>query len=721
MKSKAIAKMLALFLALTMVLGGTATVFAVDSNAPAATENAADEIELINLQSEWKYLDDNTDPAGTGDRTSWTVADFDDSAWNTSAGHNAKFGAKRGAIADLGNNSTPEILLKQYKEDGNDIPAYFFRTSFNIDSKSDEFSLTGTLKYDDAAIVYINGTKVASFDEPEGGFDSNLSYGGSNAGDPKDVSFTVDSSVLKEGKNVVAVELHQGRESSSDIYFEMSSLKLEKIVVEQSSIALTVGADETQMNFTWYCNQEGDGTLYLAKQSELVNGEMPANAKAITASAAAANKSGYYSNQATATGLEYGTTYAYQLVNGDMKSDVMTFTTTDRQREFSFGFVGDPQIGAGSRDTDTEGWDKSLNIMDGSGLFDGIDFILSAGDQVNTASNEAEYDGFLEHSVLKSMPIATVVGNHDSGSSSYSQHFEVSNVSPQGATAAGSDNYFVYNNVLFLVLNSNNRSTTEHKAFMEAAIADTADQDIAWKVVTFHHSIYSVASHAEDDDILQRRAELVPIFKDLDIDVVLMGHDHVYCRTYMMDGMDPMTDAELYDDADYSSITNPEGILYVTANSGSGSKYYNIQNNLEFPYSRVMNQERVPNVSRVDVSDESFRITTYRTNDMSVVDTFTINREQADNPGTDVDNPGVTDPENPGTNADKPSITDPENPGANADNPSVSDPENPANSNIEAPQTGDTSNVAFWIIIMAICTVVFIGTLVYTKRKKECK
>ena len=63
----------------------------------------------------------------------------------------------------------------------------------------------------------------------------------------------------------------------------------------------------------------------------------------------------------------------------------------------------------------------------------------------------------------------------------------------------------------------------------------------------------------------------------------------------------------------------------MTANSASGSKYYEIQN-MQFPYAAVKNQEHTPNISRVDVTDNSFTITTYRTSDMSVVDTFTINR-----------------------------------------------------------------------------------------------
>ena len=107
-------------------------------------------------------------------------------------------------------------------------------------------------------------------------------------------------------------------------------------------------------------------------------------------------------------------------------------------------------------------------------------------------------------------------------------------------------------------------STAEHKAFMEEAIA--ANPDARWKVVSFHHSVYSVANHAVEGDILQRREELTPVFDDLGIDVVLMGHDHVYVRSNMMKGMKVSQETK-----DLTSVTDPEGILYLTANSASGS------------------------------------------------------------------------------------------------------------------------------------------------------
>ncbi len=620
-----------------------ACVTAIYSISTFAAESSTDS-SAINQDTTWTYLDTGADPAGDSSasgysRTSWTKAGYDTSGWKTAKG---SFGAKKGKKTALSGGYTPNTLLTQFKEDGStDIEAYFFRTTVNIDDPSAIKKIEGSVLYDDSATVYINGTKVAGFDDSS--ITANLQYGGSNADAPQTGSISVTENIQKllvKGDNVIAVEVHQGREGSSDIYFDMPSLTFSTSSDSEdggsssdtdntiSSISISVGSDETERNFTWYSNAKKDGEVLIAKASEVKNDTMPANATSSKATVKeATNKSGYYSYQATASKLEKNCKYAYQVVSGDAKSEINTFTTGSGS-SFSFAFAGDPQIGAsGSTVSDEDGWEKTLSLINSKSELSGIEFMLSAGDQVNRANDEDQYEAYLNHSTLKDLPVATVVGNHDTSSVAYDEHFNVPNKSSYGTTEASGDYYFVYNNTLFMALNSNNRSTSEHKAFMEEAISKTKNQNIKWKIVTFHHSIYSVANHASESDILERRSQLSPVFKDLDIDVVLMGHDHVYCRTYMMDGVTPMTDASIYDDDNYSSITNPEGILYVTANSASGSKYYTIQKDQDFNYAYVMNQERTPNISRVDISDNKFTITTYRTSDMSVVDTFTINRK----------------------------------------------------------------------------------------------
>ena len=693
------------------------------------TKAAGAETTLIDLNTVWNYLDNNTDPAGTGERTSWTLENYDDSDWSNNDGKEAKFGAKNGAIKDLGNNSIPTVLLNQYIEGTTkDIPAFFFRTSFTLDSIPENMELVGTLKYDDAVIVYLNGTKIASYYEPEGGFESNLSYGGSNDSDPKDETFTVDTDVLKTGINVLAVELHQGRESSSDIYFEMSSLKLQEkeeeqpAVLIQKAVSLTVGASASSRNLTWYANSETAGKVQYAPKA---GDTFPEVYQEAAATAVPANDSGFYSNQASLSGLSSNTEYVYRLVNGETVSEVYSFKTGGTGA-FSFLLAGDPQIGAGSTPSDIAGWEDTLSKA--AAVFPDASFLVSAGDQVNTASDENQYAGYLEHGVLTGLTTATVIGNHDSGSNAYSQHFNNPNVTAYGSTAAGNDYWYVYNNVLFMNLNSNNMSTAEHKAFMEEAIA--ANKDVDWKVVVFHHSIFSVASHAYDNDILQRRSELAPVFKELDVDVVLMGHDHVYVRSYMMDGLTPEVTPTVE-----SSVTDPDGILYVTVNSASGSKFYSIKNET-FEYAAVQSQEKIPNISNVEVTENSFKITTYRTSDMSVVDSFEILRKAEE----------VTEPAEPGD-----SETDPAEPSESETDPAASgesetdstEPSKPvetssgqnngqnngsAGQNTESGKsvsagksvyTGDNRNIVLWISLLAAAGIAAAGIVTVTMKKRK--
>lgn len=595
--------------------------------AYAKEQNTEENVTVVNEKTTWKYLDNNTDPAsGLSSLTAWTTPDFNDSAWKSAAG---KFGAKRGALTSF-NGFTPTVLLQQYQDQENSkcTPTFFFRTTFNAQNIDQITSVTGTLFHDDAVAVYLNGQLITSADMPDEKHENNLYYAGVSAGAPKEASVVLTKdqlkSILKEGSNVLSVELHQDRESSSDIYFEFQNLSLnynenntdgdnsgsndEKVT--QKSIFLTVGNDTSNQGITWYADTETAGEVQYAVKT---GDTFPENYLTVPASSTAANEKGFYSNQAVLTGLLPDKEYVYRVKNGDTISDIYSFTSGNNDGSYEFAFVGDPQIGAGSTDSDIEGWNETLKTI--SSKFN-ADFLLSGGDQVNTASNETQYTGYINE-LFTSLPSATTIGNHDSGSAAYNQHFNLPNESAdKGQTTAGSDYWFVYENTLFINLNSNDRSTAEHKAFIEEAIA--ANPNVKWKTVVFHHSIFSTASHVDDGDIITRRNELPQVFKDLDIDVVLMGHDHVYTRTYMMDGTTPDTSKGVQ-----SSVTNPTGILYLTANSASGSKYYDIKApNAE--YSAKMDQSYRRTVTDIKVTDTSYTMKTYYADDLSLLDEFTI-------------------------------------------------------------------------------------------------
>ena len=244
--------------------------------------------------------------------------------------------------------------------------------------------------------------------------------------------------------------------------------------------------------------------------------------------------------------------------------------------------------------------------------------MVSAGDQVNTPNNENEYAGYFAPEKLKRLPVATVVVNHDLAVN-YNYHFNNPNESNEyGVTVGGGNYYYTYGNTLFMMLNSNSTSNAQHKAFMEEAIA--ASPNSTWKVITMHHSMYSSASHSVSSALINRRVLLSPIMDELEIDVVLGGHDHCYTRSYQMLGNEPQLD-QLMSSA--GSVINPTGTLYITGNFASGSKYYGLQANPE-AYAAVRLQVNSPTFSHIEVTDTSFKISTYRTDTLAEIDTYEI-------------------------------------------------------------------------------------------------
>lgn len=417
-------------------------------------------------------------------------------------------------------------------------------------------------------------------------------------------------------------------------------------------VVLNVGASESEVQVTWYTKSEsaklqaakGDGEYREYTASSADSGYVASFENEVTdeetgETTTETTEIPYYTHTVTLTELEAGASYNYKVSGVDEEdneiwSDVYTYTAEDTTEGYEFLVVGDPQIGSSATETDAQNWAGTMSMA--ADAFPNASFLLSVGDQLNSARNndnkaEQNFMGFLtEDSLLTSIPLAASVGNHDnSHAQAYTSHYNLPNVSTYGNTdetvTGEEDYYFTYGNTLFMMLNTNNSSIAEHKAFIEETIE--ANADCTWKVVSFHQSIYSVARHVNDGNIADLRTGLSPIFAENEIDVVLMGHDHVYARSYIMGGGTGMVADEQrdYEGNALTEISNADGVQYITFNSASGSKYYDITQEL-FTYTAVQNQEKTPNYSHISVDDDSFSVTTYRTSDGSIVDTVTLNK-----------------------------------------------------------------------------------------------
>ena len=173
---------------------------------------------LIEAGALWKYLDDGSDQ-----ELGWITIDFDDSGWGN-------------GNAELGYGDGDETTVVSYglDEDQKYITTYF-RKEFFVDIVDDFHNLNLRLLRDDGAIVYLNGNEVVRDNMPSGIINYDTPATDAVAFGEEDIFFdwSISGDLLQNGQNIIAVEIHQVDESSSDISFN-----LELNIVYYSDITL---------------------------------------------------------------------------------------------------------------------------------------------------------------------------------------------------------------------------------------------------------------------------------------------------------------------------------------------------------------------------------------------------------------------------------------------------------------------------------------------------
>lgn len=162
---------------------------------------------VLPRNSVWKYLDNGSDPG-----TQWKETPFNDASWASGP-------------AELGYGDGGEATVVSYGPDGSHkFPATYFRLTLNLSTlPASNEELILLLKRDDGAVVYINGNEVLRENMPSGTIDYLTWAAGTVDGSDESTFFeyVIDPSVLQTGNNLVAVEIHQDRPSSSDISFDL--------------------------------------------------------------------------------------------------------------------------------------------------------------------------------------------------------------------------------------------------------------------------------------------------------------------------------------------------------------------------------------------------------------------------------------------------------------------------------------------------------------------
>ena len=380
---------------------------------------------------------------------------------------------------------------------------------------------------------------------------------------------------------------------------------------EIKNLSLQFGDTPEELHITWFSKSGSQGHVNF---TELMGESLSAT----VTTQESISVPGYYRNRAVVSGLNANTSYQYQVGNGTITSPIYNYITQDLYpSDFSFTIASDPEIGLGDLDDNvyeihSTAWKRSLNRM--KEQIPDSKFILSLGDHVARKDAPEEYDLFLDQSVLYSTPLMPVVGNHDAGSGFFGDHFYLPNLSPQGhLNGDDGDYWFVYGNVLFMVLNNlSNCDDIDHELFIIETLKKVPDTK--WRVLVSH---YSPVSNVER---YQGSAESVDDYFDYaeryDIDFFIGGHDHVYTRSFLM-----TDDDKFLSTADQNEFTDPEGAIYMIFSTATNSL---VREPDHYPWAAVSIQTGHPQISKAHVTENSFTITTYEADTWKQLDTVTI-------------------------------------------------------------------------------------------------
>jgi uncharacterized protein (TIGR03382 family) len=212
-----------------------------------------------------------------------------------------------------------------------------------------------------------------------------------------------------------------------------------------------------------------------------------------------------------------------------------------------------------------------------------------------------------------------VLGNHEYGTNQgqpFLDGFHLPTNNPQRSERYYS---FDWGHVHFVALDSTcavgaaSKDRCDRDAMKAWAKADLEQSDAPWKIVFFHHPLWSSGKHGST---LNMREAYAPIFESTGVDLVLTGHDHDYERSKPM-----MGDSEAANGISYLVVGS--GGAHHRSFTGSKPAWSAVRDDVNFGYLDV----------KVTGGSLTARMVTPSN---KVIDSFTLTKALPPEPSLDV-------------------------------------------------------------------------------------
>ena len=182
---------------------------------PEATSQSGSSVDviLLPLNSVWKYSDTEGDLG-----TEWKEPQYNDSGWEEGP---SPLGF--GNISDTNTLPRTNIPVEtQINPRPRQITTYF-RKNFELEDSQSHFELRMKIMSDGGGAVYLNGEEIFR----DSNLEANATFEMTTSNDTSDLNegdlddYIVDASALIDGTNLIAIEMHNGSKSSSDMVMEI--------------------------------------------------------------------------------------------------------------------------------------------------------------------------------------------------------------------------------------------------------------------------------------------------------------------------------------------------------------------------------------------------------------------------------------------------------------------------------------------------------------------
>lgn len=370
-------------------------------------------------------------------------------------------------------------------------------------------------------------------------------------------------------------------------------------------ILVNVGSDETNVGISFETPLGVTDAKVVVSLNETLTSPVEFLAKSTVVSGTTASGPNvvYLAWGAYVTELTPDTTYYYKVGNDNGWSSTLSFTTLKTSGDATMLFFGDVQ----------GGYAAFPNVLDKAvAQYPEASLFMLAGDINDSEARLYDeitlFDDYAK-TYLNNNIWAAAIGNHDAynGGHVFSNYF----YGPNNGIDSGSgvrNYYFEFNDAIIFNLDteagfaSYDPSYVKQSNLLRTVMNETTKK---YKIVLMHRSTYPMNYNEANVRALSS------VFEELEIDLVISGHDHVYNRTTMLEG---------------NKVEVNNGVTYVVGGS-SGTKFYNADTKPR-PWENIVYDDNFPVFSAIRFSNGNLLFSAHSIvdNRVSRIDNFTISK-----------------------------------------------------------------------------------------------